>query len=146
MTSKQFLIVSAKVLTAVAAGVAIFVGLGKTIEKREENRSTNKQDPSKQTVQDETANNQEPNSGHKVLNNLRKVQDTCGKIFSVAQSLSTMAENLFRIFSKGRESGFNQNMNYSYGCGSQGFTRLSPNIIQANYNPNNYPGNNRYAW
>ena len=136
MNFKEFCIVGAKVIAALGIGVAAFFGLGKLTSKSGQNSQTN-------SPQSQALAPKEP-AGLGVVTELRNVQDTCGKIFGVAQSLSTLADNVFRIFNPGFNGmGMGQGNNGMNNC-PPGFTRISPNIILSNGCGSGRGYNNQY--
>lgn len=149
MEIKKTLIIGAKVLAAVVAGAAVFIGLSKATTKSQIQNPERPGDLTKPERREPTnidSNSQEVQSNtkmDKVITGFRKFQDICGKLFNVTQSFTIMIENLSRIF--GSNSNYEQGMGTAYGCGCRGFTRISPNIIEAGYNPNGvYYGKYRY--
>lgn len=135
MTFKKVCIIGLKILVTAAAGVAVWISLNNKTK-------SNNTKPDEKRVNHECENhdNSNPNlpttkqKGAEVVSSLRKFQDTCGKIFSVAQSIAVVGENLYRIFNNG-QSPYQQNNNRFCG-GNPGFTRVTANIIEAGWNPN----------
>lgn len=121
MNWKKVLTIGLKVVATAGAAVAVWFGFSKALNNG--NPGPNHVGEKKEEPQPQ---------GAKVISNLRKFQDTCGKLFGVAQALSSVGENLFRIF-----HGSNNDYGYFPGgknCGG-GFTRVSSNVIEAQWTP-----------
>lgn len=145
MNFKKILTVGIKILAAAAAGFCVFVGFSKTMESKPNPRGP-RPDPKTTpgTIEEGVVQEEAPkDQGLKVVHSLRKFQDTLGKLFSVAQSVSTVSENLYRIFKGGEAPMFGHR---PLGNCPQGFTRISSNVIEAGYNPQSHPsfGTNKY--
>lgn len=147
MNFKKILTVGIKIIAAAAAGFCVFIGFSKSLESKPTQRGPKPEPRPQQEVSgggklEEECNVPEKDQGLKVVHSLRKFQDTLGKLFSVAQSVSTVSENLYRIF-KGGEPAFGHR---PLGNFPQGFTRISSNVIEAGYNPQSHPsfGTNKY--
>lgn len=138
MNWKKVLTVGLKVVVAAGAAVAVWLGFSKAIDPstpgpKHERKGVNSGEGSKADCK----NNSNTQKGAQVVGNLRKLQDTCGKLFSVVQSLTTVGENLFRIFNGGTDFGYFPGNNRTPG----GYTRVSSNVIEAQWTPG--PGS---AW
>lgn len=132
MNFKKFCIIGIKVVAVVAAGAAVWLGLskgGSTPKKIDSNNGVSNENASGCLVE-----KTEPTQGQQVVNGLKKFQDTAGKIFSVAQSLAVVGENLYRIFNGGYTNQYYSQPG-NFGCHQGGFTRVTANIIEAGYNP-----------
>lgn len=133
---KKVLTVGLKVIATAGAAFAVWMGFSKAIEG---NNPTQPQRGGKHHGESthpggEGCKEVQRQKGEQVVTNLRKFQDTCGKLFSVAQSLATVGENLYRIFHGGPDFGYFPGAS---GCGGRmgGFTRVSSNVIEANWTP-----------
>ena len=113
-----------KVVTAIVAGTAVFIGVEQAMSGVNNRRKKSGQfGPESNTSSsgmfgpDPSISNQPQNeaevepklsSGQKVLNGLKGATSTCSKLLTFAQSLTTVAENFSRIFQGGSD-------NYGYG-------------------------------
>lgn len=144
MNFKKILSVGIKILAAAAAGVCVFIGFSKSLENKDKTpRPKIDSKPNGEGIVSVEESPKEKDTSLKVVHSLRKFQDTLGKLFQVAQSVSTVSENLYRIFKGGETSPFGHK---PLGNCPQGFTRISSNVIEAGYNPNTHPafGTNKY--
>lgn len=119
--------VGLKVVVAVGAGLAVFMGVNSATKKREIVVEDN--NPSL----DGSVNNK--NTEGTIVEGLRAAQNTCGKLFSLAQGLVAVAESVSAFTG-------NNNGNYSYPsysgygyyqqpvCGT-GWRRINPFIIES---------------
>lgn len=135
MKVSKILGIGVKILAAAAAGLCVFIGFSKSIDKKPQAKQQ-LASPT-ETLEEE----KEEDTSLKVVHSLKKFQDTLGKLFSVAQSVSTVSENLYRIFKGGDDLSFGHR---PLGNCPQGFTRISSNIIEAGYNPTSSYGANKY--
>lgn len=145
MNFKKIFSVGIKILAAAAAGVCVFIGFSKSLENKDQSIRRQKIDsnPSSEGTVAVEENPKEKDTSLKVVHSLRKFQDTLGKLFQVAQSVSTVSENLYRIFKGGEVGPFGHK---PLGNCPQSFTRISSNVIEAGYNPSSHPafGANKY--
>lgn len=125
-----------KVLAAAAAGFCVYIGFSKSIEKKPNPAQRKKPIGGNDVNVEGEMEDGGDDASLKVVHSLRKFQDTLGKLFSVAQSVSTVSENLYRIFKGGQDPAFGHR---PIGNCPQGFTRISSNIIEAGYNPSSHP-------
>lgn len=173
MCFKEFCRISLKVIVAGAAAFAVFIGMGKLVNKEtkeppSEAANVNKEssNPAESKSTEETEKeiqktSQENGSEKVILNGLRKTQNLFGKLLAVSQSLAMVVESVSRIFKKDyNPSYFNDgysNMmgnpwNYSQPIqmnNGEVWRRISPYIIEAG--PSNgtsqfYGNNNRYPF
>lgn len=147
-----------KVLAAVLAGAAVFVGIdkathrGKSIEKNktgnvEQSKIFGNDNPMTHQPPTEVCGNGNGNNGNierskseKFLDGLKGATGTCSKLLAFVQSLTSVAENFSRIFRDGGEY-YNYNYGgYGYGyygypppyqMGGQTWQRINPLIVEA---------------
>lgn len=169
MCFKEFCQLGIKILAAGVTATVVFFGIGKLSKKKkavnnpnnatEESSSeaategnSSRFEPSSEFGNNNRAefNNypQQPAESNSVLAGLKKTQDICGKLFAVFQSLTTVVENLTRIFNGGSgydQPYFNQGNPWCYynqqpqtvqSDNGTIWTRLSPYIVAAGPNPN----------
>lgn len=144
MNMKTICALGLKILAAGLAGVAVFIGIGQLSKnKNQQSNSIDESDVSSESNSDEensevVTTNESLTKGDKIVDNLRKVQDTCNKVFTVVQSLTIVADNLSRVFGK-RTTGYTQNYfgrdpwsyNQPIDMGNgQVWNRISPYIIE----------------
>lgn len=157
-----------KILASTVAGVIIFMGIDKAVgnEKVVKNNSQPLPKPDNNmftgsennsgsvNVNNDNSNNVSVNNGNsKVVSGLRGAVNSCGKLYLLTQSLTSLAENIGRLFNSDQEY-YTQPYNndpwfsggYNYGTGyNNGWSRINPYVIQANpagpiFNTgNNYP-------
>lgn len=138
MNIKRVCIIGLKVLAAAAAGFAVWASFSNN--KTNNNTEGCRGHKSHENGEGDKRENKElqissaKKKGAEVVSGLKKFQDTCGKIFSVAQSLATVGENLYRIFNGGNNP-YQQSQGGRCGDGPA-FTRVTANIIEAGWNPN----------
>lgn len=176
MCFKEICQLGIKVLAAGLTAAAVFFGIGKLGEKKK--KAVNNPEGEESKVEessrsaegdnrfesswnnDNNNNNFQPMAPQQetngVIAGLKKTQDICGKLFAVFQSLTTVVENLTRIFNGGGSSYYDQpyfNQGNPWCYYSQQpvqmdngtvWTRLSPYIVAAGPNPNNFNNNNGF--
>ena len=142
-----------KIVAAVVAGGATFVGLSKVFSD-----SNTKQEKSNQTSVDNSSHEDcctnnyccsggvienpqtqpsQKTSGEKVVDCLRKTQDTCSRALNVIQSLTTAVDCIVKAFGTKPMPQINRGYGYDYNNGYQdkykdppGFRRISPYILE----------------
>lgn len=135
MNWKKVLTVGLKVIATAGAAFAVWMGFSKALGGENPRPNNHGRHPGDSThSKGEECKEVQHRQGEQVVNNLRKFQDTCGKLFSVAQSLATVGENLYRIFHGGPDFGYFPGST-GRGCMGAGFTRVSSNVIEANWTP-----------
>lgn len=156
-----------KIVAAVVAGGATFVGLSKVFSD-----SNTKQEESNQTSVDNSSHEDcctnncccsggitenpqtqpsQKTSGEKVVDCLRKTQDTCSRALNVIQSLTTAVDCIVKAFGTKPMPQNNRGYGYDYNYGYQdkykdppGFRRISPYILEyvgENNNNSSYSNN-----
>ena len=100
MELKTILKVGFKICVAVAAGLAIFMGIDRTIKKDEKIEGG----PKKTGMEQLSSNEPVPEEG--VVQKMRNVQGTLGKLFAFAQALTLVVENFKKVFAGPGESGY----------------------------------------
>ena len=149
-----------KIVAAVVAGGATFIGLSKVFGNNSEQREINQTPVNNESncnndvgscsccsssgqLSENSQQNQQPQqktSGEKVVDCLRKTQDTCSRALNVIQSITTAVDCIVRAF--GTKQSVQQNNNGGYGYGyynngyqdkykdPPGFRRISPYILE----------------
>lgn len=162
MNIKKFCIAGLKFIAAGLAGIAAFFGIGKLMGNKskacdgEEINSDCSPDESCDTeLTEDDSDKTFSDKADSIAVNLRKAQDTCGKIFSVIQSLTLVVDNLSRVFGNNSNQLFNQPVgmsnNWMYnqpqpipmGNGDTWY-RVSPHIIMTS-SQNSHPERNPYT-
>lgn len=109
MNVKEALITGLKIVGGILAGVAVFFGIGKLLNKNkkeneEENTTTTTEENLEESQQTEEQSKEEGGDNgdkfQKVVNGFRSFQNVFGKIFILLQSLTSLVENTSRVFSK----------------------------------------------
>lgn len=156
MNYGKILSVGFKVLVAAVAGVAVFIGVDK-INANNGNQNQPKQrcipddDPCFSSPRSEfQPNNDVPvqqvkrsEDDSSIVEKMKNVQDTCGKLFTFVQSLTMVVDNFSRIFRNDGSSrlsqpyygdpwGYRQPINMGNGVY---WNRISPYIIEASSTP-----------
>jgi len=157
-----------KILASTVAGVIIFMGIDKAVGGEEVVKKNNQPQPkpnnnmftgsdnnSESVNVNDNSNNVSGNNNGKntVVNGLRGAVNSCGKLYLLTQSLTSLAENIGRLFNSDQEY-YTQPYNtdpwfsggYNYGSGyNNGWSRINPYVIQSSpqgpifNNGNNYP-------
>ncbi len=123
--------VGLKVVVAVGAGLAVFMGVESAMKKQQQSTGN---DPGNASVGN-GINTTESNNGSVVISGLRAAQNTCGKLFSLAQGLVAVAESVGAFTNK--NSGYTCPSYGGYGyyppqmqCGD-GWRRINPFILES---------------
>lgn len=160
-----------KILASTVAGVIIFMGIDKAAgNERVVKNNNNKPMPKPNNTftgsensseyvnvdNDNSTNvsvNNNGNNNNKVVSGLRGAVNSCGKLYLLTQSLTSLAENIGRLFNSDQEC-YTQPYNndpwfsggYNYGTGyNNGWSRINPYVISTSpqgpiFNTgNNYP-------
>ncbi len=161
----EFFSIGLKVVAAVVAGGAVFVGLGKVFgDNKTSNQRTDAQGSNVSDCDDETSECQvsensqsmtttdqnqsnEKSSGEKVVECLRKTQETCSRALNIIQSVTAAVDCIVRAFGKPGTVLPNNGYGHEYldkYKDPPGFRRISPYILEyvgnSNYHTNNYNG------
>ena len=143
MNMKTICAIGLKILAAGLAGIAVFIGIGQLSKNKSQSDESVSSDECDHEVNESSEVNintseNSVKSGDKIVDNLRKVQDTCSKVFTVIQSLTIVADNLSRVFGK-KGPGYTQSYfgrdpwSYSQPIdmgNGQVWNRISPYIIE----------------
>lgn len=156
MSFKEICQAGLKILAGIAAGVAVFIGISKIMKKTGNEENVNQETEEK--IDEGTGEihgelRRTPGKGEQFANGVRKVQDVCGKVFTIVQTLSLVADSISRVFGS---SGVTQSYgsdphlygNY-YGQpidmgNGRIWNRVSPCIVEAGPSYGYYGGNNGY--
>ena len=111
MNWKKVCIVGFKVLTAVVAGAAVFMGI-QNVTKENQNKGGFSQPGEENEKLGE--NGIQRSSGEVIVDGLRATGDTCGKIIGFVSSLAGVFESGSRIFGKGSYSPYYDNRPWNY--------------------------------
>ena len=170
----KFWEIGLKILAAAVVGIAVFVGIDKSISKKEESNfngsQQNQGNPSNdsgtwqpneqnqgnvnQSVGNKENSNQRNNEyvGEKVVNGLKGIYGTFGKLTQVISSLVDVVGSVGRLFGNDefayppRQPYYTNN---PWGCGcniSPGLHRVNDYIIQVGPTPGQQYGNNYYGY
>jgi len=154
-----------KILASTVAGVIIFMGIDKAVGNERVVNNNNQPTPKPNTFNgsenngpinvdnNNSTNVSVNNSNNKVVNGLKGAVSSCGKLYLLTQSLTSLAENIGRLFNSDQEY-YTQPYNndpwfsggYNYGTGyNNGWSRINPYVISTSpqgpiFNTgNNYP-------
>ena len=126
-----------KVVVALGAGLAVFKGIESATRYNNQDAQVNQQNPNDFSGQG-VANDKsaEPSTGSVVISGLQAAQNTCGKLFNIAQGLVTVAQSISAF---GGNNGCSTYSYPAYGgysnyyppqqC-SPGWRRVSPFILE----------------
>lgn len=106
MDFKKVLGIGLKVVAAAVVGIAAFAGIGQVF-------GNNNGQEQGHTEENNNVERQPEDSKQQVMDGLRKTQNAAGKFVNVVQSITMVADSLFRMFDK------NASANTGYGCGYQ---------------------------
>lgn len=157
MNVKLIATVGFKILTAVVAGTAVFIGIGQAINSgKKDGQSPQPQNSGqKNNPFDNQSGAPQPNEAVEVKRSnadtiaaaIRGAGETCGKLFTFAQSLSSVVDAGAQLFNKnsGRGGGYYQNGNVfvpvnnprPFTSGSINWVPQGSYILQAVPNGNN---------
>lgn len=112
MNFKKILISGIKVVASIVAGAAVFLGISKLVE----NTKTTKVKNGSEEVNPLEETNTEDEKIKKVVTGFRSAQDVFGKVFILFQSLTTLIENISRVFGN-ESSAFQPSFNQGYNPG-----------------------------
>jgi hypothetical protein len=163
----RFWEIGLKVLAAAVVGIAVFVGIDRSTSKKNSNFNEPQPDSGNQNQEkpnwpqpeeinqkQETVNKAEVDGsskavGEKVVNGLRGMCGTFGKLSQVITSLVDVVSSVGRLFGKGDDYGYPPRQPYytnnPWGCGcnlSPGLHRVNDYIIQVGPTPGQQYGNN----
>lgn len=170
----RFWEIGLKVLAAAVVGLAVFVGIERSTSKKSTNFNDPQQNPDPnnnnngnkwtqpEQQQDQAAGvNQQQNAGNnntgkdssvvgeKVVNGLRGMYGTFGKLSQVISSLVDVVGSVGRLFGKDNDCGYPPRQPYytsnPWGCGCNlgpGLHRVNDYIIQVGPTPGQQYGNN----
>jgi len=160
-----------KILASTIAGVIIFMGVDKAVSGETAVKRNNQpqpqpkpnnnvftgsenNEPENMSVNDNLNNvNEVGNKKNAIVSGLKGAVNSCGKLYLLTQSLTSLAENISRLFNNNQEY-YTQPYNndpwfsggYNYGTGyNNGWSRINPYVITASpqgpifNNGNNYP-------
>ena len=146
----EFCKLGLKIAAAIIAGGVVFIGLDKATSKKsseqqppadnEDSHLDGNNDCCCNNLQNNQSSQNNMNTGEKVVNCLKKTQETCNRAMSVIQNITIAADSIVRIF-KGSGS---PTPSYNYGNyynndTPPGFRRISPCILE-------YVGDSRRDW
>ena len=158
----KFWEIGLKILAAAVVGIAVFVGIDKSTSRKpnsnngpqpspENNQQNQSWEPprEKQTEEIKQESNNKP-VGEKVVNGLRGMYGTFGKLSQVISSLVDVVGSVGRLFGNNDDYGYPPrqpyyNMNNPWSCGctiSPGLNRVNDYIIQVGPMPGQQYGNN----
>lgn len=115
MNVKLIATVGFKILTAVVAGTAVFIGIGQAINSGKQNGPQPQPQPRKDggnpfesnptEARPEGAVEVKKSSADTIAAAIRGAGETCGKLFTFAQSLSSVVDAGAQLFNKGGNNG-----------------------------------------
>lgn len=147
MDFKALLKVGLKVCVAAAAGLVIFIGIDRVNDEPGKKGNERVEGGPKKTGMENLTDN-EPVKKTSVVQKMRNVQGTLGKLFACVQALTIVVENFKKVFSGPGESGYYCGQPYytgspfytvsgpSYCEGGIVMNRISPFITEVMYDRN----------
>ncbi len=137
MEFKKIFGIGLKIVAAAVVGIAAFAGINQVFNNDQEHGRGGCSENNDNCGSLEN-NNTEDNSKQQVMEGLRKTQNAAGKFVNVVQSITMVADSLFRMFDK------NASANNTVGYGGYGYQQPQY-YVGPGYNAMNNPYQNPWV-